>query len=93
MQHRWQIAWHDGTIVFGIELLTYKVNKFKKQQRQQRLETTNDTEQILDIKKNTNEQKDVCLSAGFTIIDPRNMISKTSHYQGEILTPLIPRGS
>ena len=88
MQHRWQIAWHDGTIVFGIELLTYKVNKFK-----QRLETTNDTEQILDIKKNTNEQKDVCLSAGFNIIDPRNMISKTSHYQGEILTPLIPRGS
>ena len=51
MQHRWQIAWHDGTIVFGIELLTYKVNKFKKQQWQQRLETTNDTEQILDIKK------------------------------------------
>lgn len=93
MQHRWQIAWHDGTIVFGIELLTYKVNKFKKQQWQQRLETTNDTEQILDIKKNTNEQKDVCLSAGFNIIDPRNMISKTSHYQGEILTPLIPRGS
>lgn len=93
MQHRWQIAWHDGTIVFGIELLTYKVNKFKKQQRQQRLETTNDTEQILDIKKNTNEQNDVCLSAGFNITDPRNMISKTSYYQGEIFTPLIPRGS
>ena len=93
MQHRWQIAWHDGTIVFGIELLTYKVNKFKKQQWQQRLETTNDTEQILDIKKNTNEQKDVCLSAGFNITDPRNMISKTSYYQGEIFTPLIPRGS
>lgn len=90
MQHRWQIAWHDGTIVFGIELLTYKVNKFKKQQR---LETTNDTEQILDIKKNTNEQNDVCLSAGFNITDPRNMISKTSYYQGEIFTPLIPRGS
>lgn len=93
MQHRWQIAWHDGIIVFGIELLTYKVNKFKQQQRQQRLETTNDTEQILDIKKNTNEQKDVCLSAGFNITDPRNMISKTSRYQGEIFTPLIPRGS
>lgn len=93
MQHRWQIAWHDGTIVFGIELLTYKVNKFKKQQWQQRLETTNDTEQILDIKKNTNEQKDVCLSAGFNITDPRNMISKTSYYQGDIFTPLIPRGS
>ena len=93
MQHRWQIAWHDGIIVFGIELLTYKVNKFKQQQRQQRLETTNDTEQILDIKKNTNEQKDVCLSAGFNITDPRNMISKTSYYQGEIFTPLIPRGS
>ena len=93
MQHRWQIVWHDGIIVFGIELLTYKVNKFKQQQRQQRLETTNDTEQILDIKKNTNEQKDVCLSAGFNITDPRNMISKTSYYQGEIFTPLIPRGS
>lgn len=79
--------------MFGIELLTYKVNKFKKQQRQQRLETTNDTEQILDIKKNTNEQKDVCLSAGFNITDPGNMISKTSYYQGEIFTPLIPRGS
>ena len=79
--------------MFGIELLTYKVNKFKKQLRQQRLETTNDTEQILDIKKNTNEQKDVCLSAGFNITDPRNMISKTSYYQGEIFTPLIPRGS
>lgn len=82
--------------MFGIELLTYKVNKFKKQQRQQRqqrLETTNDTEQILDIKKNTNEQKDVCLSAGFNITDPRNMIPKTSYYQGEIFTPLIPRGS
>ena len=90
MQHRWQIAWHDGIIVFGIELLTYKVNKFKQQQR---LETTNDTEQILDIKKNTNEQKGVCLSAGFNITDPRNMISKTSYYQGEIFTPLIPRGS
>ena len=93
MQHRWQIVWHDGIIVFGIELLTYKVNKFKQQQRQQRLETTNDTEQILDIKKNTNEQNDVCLSAGFNITDPRNMISKTSYYQGEIFTPLIPRGS
>lgn len=79
--------------MFGIELLTYKVNKFKQQQRQQRLETTNDTEQILDIKKNTNEQNDVCLSAGFNITDPRNMISKTSYYQGEIFTPLIPRGS
>ena len=82
--------------MFGIELLTYKVNKFKqqqRQQRQQRLETTNDTEQILDIKKNTNEQKDACLSAGFNITDPRNMISKTSRYQGEIFTPLIPRGS